>query len=209
METERNIVCPICHKDDAIRKISSIVLTGTSSGSYSGPSVGITRVDGKWEPSGGYSILSGESSTTIAQLLSPPTEPSSPCTVACVWYIGLSTLLIIALIVIAMVMALIESTMDSGKDYLGIIILLLILGFFLWVYGFFKLLPKGAKKIESEVIDSREYSAWKEAMKRWVELYYCYRDDIVFDPDKNETCHPINIHEFISPKLSQKDIPES
>ncbi|HMN14248.1 MAG TPA: hypothetical protein PKD55_18180 [Bellilinea sp.] len=34
-------------------------------------------------------------------------------------------------------------------------------------------------------------------MARWAGLYYCFRDDIVFDPETGEWCHPADLHEFL------------
>ncbi|GAB4574703.1 MAG: hypothetical protein Kow0077_22600 [Anaerolineae bacterium] len=38
---------------------------------------------------------------------------------------------------------------------------------------------------------------WEHAMDRWAGLYYCFRDDIVFDPETGEWCHPADLHEFL------------
>lgn len=68
-------VCPVCGKDDAIQKVSSVVSSGQSSGTFSGPTGGVVHVGGKWGTVGGYTSLSGRSTTEVAQLLTPPAAP--------------------------------------------------------------------------------------------------------------------------------------
>ena len=40
-------------------------------------------------------------------------------------------------------------------------------------------------------------AAWDKAMERWNRLYYCNRDDIVFDPETNETCSKKDVKQFV------------
>lgn len=73
-----SFVCPLCNKDDAIQKVSAVLLSGASSGSLSGPSNSYISVDGKSGSAFGYTRLSGSSSTDLAELLTPPKEPFMP-----------------------------------------------------------------------------------------------------------------------------------
>ena len=65
-------VCPVCGKDDAIQKVSSVVSSGQASGAFSGPTGGVAYVGGKWGAVGGYTTLSGRTSSELARLLAPP-----------------------------------------------------------------------------------------------------------------------------------------
>ena len=51
------------------------------------------------------------------------------------------------------------------------------------------------------IYKSTEYptlkAAWDNAMERWNRLYYCNRDDIVFDPETNETCSKKDLKQFV------------
>ena len=40
-------------------------------------------------------------------------------------------------------------------------------------------------------------AAWDKAIERWDRLYYCDRDDIVFDPETNETCSKKDVKQFV------------
>ena len=74
---------PICNKDDAIQKLSVIVASENSSGTFSGPSGGVTYVDGKWGSVGGYSSLSGSTMSELARRLAPPPAPQNKDRVGC------------------------------------------------------------------------------------------------------------------------------
>ena len=82
-----SIHCPICEKDDAIQKVSSIVLSGNTSGTYTGPTGGVVTVGGKTGYSGGFTTMRGSSSTHLAQLLEPPKEPSKPKSSGCIYIV--------------------------------------------------------------------------------------------------------------------------
>jgi hypothetical protein len=41
-------------------------------------------------------------------------------------------------------------------------------------------------------------NAWKNAIKRWNQLYYCARDDCVFIPGENSSASVSNMQEYLS-----------
>jgi len=53
----------------------------------------------------------------------------------------------------------------------------------------------GIKKERARV--AQEEPIWKKAVQRWQCLYYCFRDDLVFDPQTGETCQPDSLTEFL------------
>jgi hypothetical protein len=65
----------VCGKNNAIQKVSGVVASGQASGTFSGPSGGVVKVDGKWCATGGYTTLSGSTVSNLAALLSPPAAP--------------------------------------------------------------------------------------------------------------------------------------
>ena len=71
------IFCPQDKKDDAIQIIPALVRGGITSGSFSGPSGAVTYVNGKSAYTSGYSSLSGNLTSNIAQMLSAPPEPKA------------------------------------------------------------------------------------------------------------------------------------
>jgi len=66
------LACPIDNKDDSIQKVSAVVASGRSTGTFSGPTGGTVSYDGKSGSVSGYSSLSGSSTSHLAQLLAHP-----------------------------------------------------------------------------------------------------------------------------------------
>ena len=166
-----SFLCPVCGKDDAIQKVSAIVASGRASGTLSGPSGGAAYVGGKWGITGGYTTLSGSMATELAQKLAPPSEPSRGRGVLASLFIGGG----IFEIVIAL------STEEIWILPIGIVTIAI--GAILLILYF-----KEKPKIEERFV---------KAKSKWARLYYCFRDDIVFDPQTGETCHPDNLGKFL------------
>ena len=181
-------LCPICNKDDEIRKVSAIVSAGQSSGVFSGPA-----------GDGGYTMLSGSSSTKLARMLAPPPAPKHPGGSA-------SALLIVFIIVILFLcigpgVALIWSQptglLATGQLELGP----QTIGLFLVFIGVFWLLPVVVGGYLGIARRKAKYAAekppWDRAIEKHRRLYFCFRDDIVFDPKTGETCQPQALIKFL------------
>ena len=69
------IICPQCENDSSIQRVSAVVAGGVSTGSFSGPTTAITYSDGKIGNAGGYTHISGGTSTNLAKILDLPQEP--------------------------------------------------------------------------------------------------------------------------------------
>jgi hypothetical protein len=179
--------CPICNKDDAIQKLSVIVASGKSSGTFSGPSGGAAYVDGKLVPMGGYSTLSGSTISDLAKRLTPPSEPQKYKGLGC----GLGSL-----IAIVTFLGLIAA---SGLGFL----LFNVVGGFIFLFGGFVIymLVLNALNKKSRKRDEAAYlfekPRWDVAISRWNRSYFCHRDGIVFDPDTQETCQPDDLSGFL------------
>lgn len=54
-----------------------------------------------------------------------------------------------------------------------------------------------------------EKPIWDRAQERWGRSYYCGRDDIVFDPQTQETCKPEQLQAFLrqTPRVSAAQAP--
>jgi DNA-directed RNA polymerase subunit RPC12/RpoP len=183
--------CPTCGRDDAIQKISAILTGGKASGTYSGPSGGVAYVGGKWGAVSGYSTLHGSSMTDLARLLTPPHEPESRAfgcfSSSLIWFFfgllalggcGNSIGIIVGLEKNQTVYALIS---DLALGIVGILVLV-------WYIR---------KSISVRAKYPTRKAAWDAAMIRWNRLYYCNRDDIVFDPQTRETCKLREMERFI------------
>ena len=74
-KSQLTAACPEHGNSDSLQRISALVAGGKMSGTFSGPSGGITYVDGKQAYTSGYSRLSGNLTSNIAETLSAPPEP--------------------------------------------------------------------------------------------------------------------------------------
>jgi len=167
-------VCPVCKKDDQIKKIAAIRMEGASNGVFVGSTGGITVSGGKLGTTTGMAALSGRTVTDLARVLPPPAEPkvekpSSP--------------LIALLCIVGAIMELIGfvtlSTNSGVALFIGGILLFIIaaaIGFNI----------QSTKKEEYALKNKKARDAWKKQMEIYNRLYYCSRDYISFDPDTGE-----------------------
>jgi hypothetical protein len=182
------ILCPVCGKDDATQKLSAIVSSGQASGTFSGPSAGVIRVGGKWGATGTYTTLSGSTATELARKLSPPPEPRKPSGLGCWLYVGLFGSAVGALSVGSV---LVVNLSDESAPYM-----LFALLFYLSILVI-TVVMHNTKKSRQIATYTLEKPAWDAAMKRYKSLYYCFRDDVVFDPQTGETCAPESLNKFL------------
>jgi len=168
-ENAKNL-CPVCQSGDSIQRLAAIVASGTASGTFSGPTGGVTHAGGETGTYGGYTTLSGTSTSHLARALSLPAEPKCPVVYSPgnAIFIGLLTLVgglatlglgfvaaFLALMVVASMGPILVG--DPNKEF-----------------------AKYAKKL----------AEWKLAREYWLSLYYCHRDGVVFDPVRGEQCQP-------------------
>jgi hypothetical protein len=201
-------ICPLCKKDDAIQRVVTVYQAGRSSGTYSGPSGGVTYSNGKWGSVSGYSTLSGTNASDLANLLAPPLEPQQG-RIGCAFWIALIALGIPIIIYLPMAFLMSIGAIGSffngttseigGKLVLGglcvggplIIVVLALLGILITY------ISEKRKKDKSDIRYASEKPAWDNAMLKWNRLYLCHRDGIVFDPANDITCQPNQILKYI------------
>jgi hypothetical protein len=175
-----NLNCPKCGQIDRVDKVSSIYSRGVSSGTYSGPTTGVNMPVGKGQASviGGYSTLSGSSQTLLSQRLAPPEKPSARGSLGVIVGIGAFVFVIGGLLgFLDLIYAInapeeVEFHCCCGGTALGAIVM----GICLVIYAGITV-NKRAARVASQI------PHWKRAMVRWNRLYYCARDDGVFDPE--------------------------
>lgn len=183
------IQCPLCGKDDQIRKISSIVAAGISTTTLSGTMSGVAVGRDGISPVSGSSTMSGETSTILAKRLSPPPKPGVvgiffwvSMVFVVVWGLNAGTLW--PGLLLAAVFAASSYGYWETLKYLVIAIfgvpLLLAAG---WGPAYFARKYYLRKKAEYLT----KLPIWEAGMERWNTLYYCFRDDIIFDPSTGET----------------------
>jgi hypothetical protein len=191
METTIIAICPKCHKDDMIQKVSSICAAGTASGSFSGPISGMASPIGSGNPSlvGGYTSGSVYTTTALANTLMPPQvpkqrNPSGLYSILGVWgFLGFIILLFLAF--------------NVYGTYKPLGILYFLGGCFWLTIGILASRKVGPEKIKSLSEFQKQTESWHKANTRWDASYYCYRDDIVFDPQTGKECKIQNFNNFL------------
>ncbi len=172
-------VCPQCGQIDAVRKVSSVVSEGNTTTQQFGLAPNLT----------GRSFYligtQGTSTTDLAMRLSP--QGRRPGAVGL--RIALALLSLLAGGVLAIGLSLFAVTPEFGLFACGN-----------WVVGILAVtavftvlpllgIPQAIRKQE------RYDAALNRARVKWTQLYYCARDDIVFDPGRNV---PMPIHDLDS-----------
>lgn len=175
------ILCPICGYADKLEKVSAIVSKDTHD--ISGTSrEWVSNKDG-----GGYWSIVPISETqisTLAQQLTPPPQPQIKEYSGCD-YIGRILGLVMAFIFLVVGL----SDLDAFIVYIPFILL----------FGIPGILGVNAKNKHDDMEKARiakEEPIWRSAMEIWSRLYYCYRDDLVFDHIAKKTCQPRDIIAF-------------
>jgi len=159
------LVCPQCSQNDQIRKVSSVVSGGTS------------RTEDQLWIRGGipqqYAPIKSETGLAARLRMIPrpdaETDVSASITVGCVGAVGL------------FIGAAIIAAIAKSGGLFNAFVLFIILGWIVWVVHVF------AQRLKANELIATE---WQSMLQFWHELYYCYRDDIVFyegDPTKHAT----------------------
>ncbi len=196
-----SVNCPQCQKDDNIRKVSSVVTGGISTGSYSGPTYSSTYVgEGKYHESYGHSTLNGSTVQEFSRLLAPPAPPKR-ATTGCVNIIILLFITGTGLFCAANTapFALMGGRSD-GSGVFGLIACALTLGIgfgtFILAKRFLADSNKGVANANKDYPD--RLAAWEKQITKWNRLYLCFRDDIVFDPETGKSVPPQLLNELLA-----------
>lgn len=167
--------CPLCHMVDRVQKVSGLVTAGAS-----------TTVATGYEPAGGDATAhmrqEGSQRTDLSKLLSPPAEPprESPRSVGTgKAAVGLSAIAICSLIGAS---AVANVTDQAGIGAYGVLLALAAAA------GVVVLLLRTWRTDERlEAAWQTERSQWEAEMAKWKELYYCWRDDVVYFPGDSKS----------------------
>jgi hypothetical protein len=177
-------LCPICKKDDAIRKVSSVVTGGVTSGVFSGPSGGVISVEDKRGFVGGYTTLGGTTVSALARRLLPPPKPEESNK-------GFLLFLKVFAVFGMLTSCVVPEFYRVPRQWA------LLVWLFAFALSVLLLLGAIAGSREERARVARETLVWKKQIQKWSRLYYCFRDDIVFDPLTGETCRPESLTEFL------------
>lgn len=164
-------VCPKCGQSDKIEKVSAVVKSQV-------------QMRG-----------SGIQATALAAALAPPPEPElkvrasgaimGPQRKSCLGETGFWT----NVVLLAGVGLLF--TWWGLSD--GVFSFTSLFGIALLVFAGFYYYSSQRKLQGAEAVHADATADWKRKMQMWDELYYCYRDDVVFNPRTGRSAAPSNI----------------
>jgi hypothetical protein len=169
MTIESALRCPQCGEIDAVRKVSAIYNGGFSTVQNNSPLVP-------------YGVVSRTITTItpLAQKLAPPPEPEKPG--------GMTAGCLLVLLLIGFVSSCsISSDQSLGSPILGLGITIAL------IFLVNKFIIEPPQKTYKEKLKPE----WDEAIQKWSELYYCSRNDCVFDPITGKSVPPERISALI------------
>lgn len=156
--------CPICKKDDQIQKASSVYSSGIGTGSFSGPAASVNYYNGKVGVGAGFVAGTSHSITDVSRKCAPPIKPTPPAT-------SLSTILGSVVIAFGFL------TSICADEYAPIWITgWVIVGIIFVAVGINQKKSKDAEYSEKLKVYNSEITEWNQ-------LYYCHRDDVMFNPN--------------------------
>jgi hypothetical protein len=185
------VVCPICEKNDQLRKISSIVDIDTHK---------ISSHSQTWVSSeyGEHFVdvrLTDAQQSELARKLALPPIPVKPAGFTIAHYVSQALLGIIFWVVIFFIVVCISLFIKRIPE--NIVILITILGFIVPVLFIVASTLRYRSRRESYSVNK---PIWDKAWFVWNRLYYCFRDNKIYDPETNETLDIQDLHEYIFTK---------
>lgn len=160
--------CPVCGRIDQTQRVSAIVSSQSRRGQYGFPG----------------------SQTFLASRLAPPMAPAGPTDSGCLaitMWVGLGFFLV------AFAMGAISSAGTRNTDAMCLGAAALACVVVLWLYQAQRSTRKRMLRAEA----AGRVPAWQRAMEVWERLYYCERDDVVFDPVTGQSFPVDYIQQYI------------
>jgi hypothetical protein len=164
------IVCPECRKDDMIHKVSAMYSGGFSTIQNNSPLVAY-----------GVEQRNVTTITPLAQKLAPPALPDEPGK-----QIGCGSYILAC--IVSIIVVFICGISGIGGSWMVFISIGALLGSLLLSSRNLSIKQQEYKAL---------YPIWKQRKERWNELYYCSRNDCVFDPKEGKAISADRINELI------------
>lgn len=209
--SESRIVCPKCGRADAVRKVSSIVSSGTTYTENQTLGMGIDGKDLEFFSGVG----SSQSRSALASALARPTKPIGPPTGG--WFRRFPTIRLTCagfVLVLISICAVVTFPFLYPTYRASPLLVLVPLALFLgsavvMVRGIWISVKREARSDrEKELSYPIELQQWERAVERWEQLYYCFRDDGVFLPSHAGLIPIAQMKQFLYAKAAGKRNPE-
>lgn len=205
--------CPYCHLSDRTEKVTEIrrhdihQLIGTVPVSHTS-----IDKDGKSYSYTSQERFTGTQSSDLANALTPPIEPQLPKVHgAGTWWL-LALLIYPGVGLFAGPIAMVVGMGIEGENYLAIAFSIVIALVGIWVWAL--LLSRWKKLFNKEILEYPKkslvyfinHSEWESAIKRWQQLYYCYRDGHVFVPGCEDSAPIDKMMSYIYQKEGERGV---
>jgi hypothetical protein len=191
-ETRR--VCPKCGRADAIRKVKSIVDEGTTYTDSNRLGMSISGDDTQFYTGFGRSV----SRTELASALAPPQKPAQPFRRGWSgifpkfhWNCAVSMLGLMICGAVGSFPLLFTTYRENPLLIFVPVIIILCASAIMIRWAWLSSRRETRKLREAEAQYPLQVEAWKHALERWEQLYYCQRDDGVFIPAQTQLI-PVN-----------------
>lgn len=201
IETGKIPACPTCGQQDQVAKVSTLYLTA----------IGLNRLPGRSQPSGSsneihadldpdannlqpgtsaglqVSAISGSELKIISRKIKPPASPKQafnrpvhPDTVV------LSFSLLVPFFIFGI--------LQSQASMLIPMIIILVVAYGLYIWQRKKIIQRFNLNLAEKTAAEKRI---RRALDRWMHLYYCLRDDVVFQPDDGQATPVDLIHGYL------------
>lgn len=197
---DHKLVCPKCGRADAIRKVTSIVDEGTTYTDSNRLGMSIRGDDTQFYNGLGRSV----SRTELASALESPRKPTQP------FRRGWSGIFpnfhwncagsILGVIILGAVCSfpLLQTTYRENPLLIFVpVVILLFSAIVLIRWAWISSRRETRTLLEAEAQYPLQVEAWKRALERWKQLYYCQRDDGVFIPAQTRLIHVNEMRAFL------------
>ncbi len=183
MATESSGACPRCHKDDQVRKVTAVIQGGVTTGQQD------AVVPGKLGDTTYYvqSKQGTASATLLAQRLIPPSDDEVLAETKRRWteplYAPWWHIVALVIIVVGALVGCVRALFGlPGGVFLLVFVVVFGLGFVLIAPRF---APTEFKERRAKWLSQLEHMK-KQVAVEYHRLYYCGRDDVVFDPEDTQ-----------------------
>ncbi|HEX9414579.1 MAG TPA: hypothetical protein VF916_13825 [Ktedonobacterales bacterium] len=173
------VTCPRCGLVDQVQKVSALVTAGVSTGSGSGAGymVGSFGSSGSIATAYGRMYQQDSHQSLLSERLSPPAEPR----LVRAWPAGFTIALIGLFLGVFCSCGIAGLITSLTEEYAPLVCGVLVALPFVAVAGVLLRTGQQREKRSAEAWQE-EHEQWEAAIGRWFELYYCWRDDVVFVP---------------------------
>lgn len=171
MSTPAPVKCPRCGLNDEIRKVSTVVNQGTASASTPYRNV----------------VSHTDLATRLRQPAPPAAAKSPELGCGC---LGAAAIAVLLLFILGIAKVGVKPVSTGVPNYIVPAIIAVVVSLIGWIV--WALIAKAREANLDRLIQSTAVPQWQARIRVWEDLYYCFRDDVVFRGSNPSQCVPSN-----------------